>query len=131
MRSSADVERHADRVAGVEARAANLGELPARAQVTRAPLGVRLESPRCKHHGLAFDFESFTVLPHHHPADAVVVRHQRNRARVVPDLDALLLRDLRERIHQARAAAHHLEREPAPELELAADIERLPVPKPR
>jgi hypothetical protein len=45
------------------------------------------------------------VLPDHHAVDAVVVRDERKRARVVPDLDALLLRDLRERIHQTRAAA--------------------------
>ena len=39
-----------------------------------------------------------------------------------------LLRDLRERLDQARPAAHRLDREAAPELELAADLERLPAP---
>src|SRR5205823_11395523 len=32
-----DIERHADAVAGVEARAAHLGEIPARAEIKRAP----------------------------------------------------------------------------------------------
>src|SRR5207247_9034052 len=49
-RLCADVERHADRVAGVEPRAAHLGELPAGAQVARAPFGIRLESSRREDH---------------------------------------------------------------------------------
>src|SRR5690606_39437454 len=47
----ADVERHADAVAGVEARAAHLGDVPAGAEIARAPLGVGLEAAAGEHHG--------------------------------------------------------------------------------
>ncbi len=44
VRRGADVERHADAVAGVEARAAHLGELPAGPEIARAPFGVGFEA---------------------------------------------------------------------------------------
>src|SRR5262249_52788342 len=40
----------------------------------------------------------------------------------------VLLRDLRERIHQPRAAADRFQREATPELELVVDLEGLPAP---
>src|SRR6185503_19753794 len=43
-RRGADVERHMDHVAGIEARAADLRELPPRSQVARAPLWIGLEA---------------------------------------------------------------------------------------
>src|SRR5205814_2115789 len=46
----------------------------------------------------------------------------------VPDLDCALFRDLRQGIDQSRAAADRFEREAAPELEPAFDLERLPPP---
>ena len=128
VRRGADRERHLDRVAGVEARAAHLGELPARAHIARAPFGVGLEAAGRKNHRLRFYLKSFPGFSDHHPMNAIVVRNERNRARLVPVLDAVLLRDLRQRLDQARPAAHRLEREAAPELELAADVEGLPAP---
>src|SRR6185295_1874689 len=58
----ADVERHADRVAGVEARAAHLGELPARTQVARAPFRIRLEAAGRQNNGFAFDLHSLAIF---------------------------------------------------------------------
>src|SRR5207247_10355328 len=49
-------------------------------------------------------------------------------ARLVPDVDAALSRRLRERVDQPGTAAHGLDGEPAPELEAAFHLERLPVP---
>src|SRR5258708_12965821 len=41
----ADIERHADAVAGVEAGAAHLGEVPARPEIARAPFRLALAAP--------------------------------------------------------------------------------------
>jgi len=60
--------------------------------------------------------------------DALIVRDQRNGARLVPDVDAVLSRRLRERVDEPGAAAHGLDGEPAPELEAAFHLERLPPP---
>ncbi len=43
------IERHLQAVAGVEARAAHLGEIPARAEIFGAPLGVALETAAGEH----------------------------------------------------------------------------------
>jgi hypothetical protein len=48
-RRSADLGRHADAVAGVEARAAHLGEVPARPEVAGAPFRVSLEAAAGQH----------------------------------------------------------------------------------
>ena len=49
-RHGADVQRHLDAVAGVEAGAAHLGEVPARAEIARAHLGIGLEPAAGQHH---------------------------------------------------------------------------------
>src|SRR3546814_5552112 len=46
----ADIQRHADAVARVEASAAHLRQLPARPQVARPPLGIGLETAAGEHH---------------------------------------------------------------------------------
>ena len=125
-RGGADVERHADHVAGVEARAAHLGQLPARAEVARAPLGVGLEAAAGEHHGFRLHLDRLAFLSHAHAVHAAVVGDQRGRARAVPDLHAVLLRRPGPGLDQPFAAADGLDGEPAPELELAVDLERLP-----
>ncbi len=121
----ADVERHLDHVAGVEARAAHLGELPARSEIARAPLGVRLEAAARKHHALRTHFDGSAVLLDAHAVHAVVIGDQRDRACRIPDLHAVLLRGLGPGLHQSFAAAPGFDRESAPELELAVDLECL------
>src|SRR3984893_8910623 len=44
-RSCANVDRHADAVAGVVARAAHLGQIPAGAEIARAPFRIGLKTP--------------------------------------------------------------------------------------
>ena len=60
---------------------------------------------------------TFTLTPRHH----VAVVDQRDAARAVADLDAVLLGELEMLLDQARAAALGFHREAAPELELAVD----------
>ena len=79
-RLGADVERHADAVAGVEAGAAHLGELPAGAQVARAHLGVGLEAAGRQHHAFAGDLDGLALVADAHALDAVVVADE-GRAR--------------------------------------------------
>src|SRR5207247_1934201 len=93
-RLRADVERHADRVAGVEARAAHFGELPAGAQVARAPLGIRLKAACGEHYRPAFNFYGLPCFFQDHTVDSVIIRNQRNGASFVPDVDAVLSRRL-------------------------------------
>ena len=57
----ADVERHLQAVADVEARAAHLGEFPARAEVARAHLGVGLEAAAGEHHRLRAEFDGLAL----------------------------------------------------------------------
>src|SRR5204863_1517826 len=70
---SADLERRADSVAGVEARAAHLGQLPVGAQVARTHLLVGLEAAGGEDDGAArnraFPFRSKRA----HAGDGVVV----------------------------------------------------------
>ena len=60
----------------------------------------------------------------------IASRSMRSRLAMVPFArrPAHILRDLRQRLDQARPAAHRLDRQAAPELELAADVERLAAP---
>src|SRR6185295_4009619 len=129
VRRRADLERHADRVAGVEARAAHLGELPARAHVARSPFGIRLESSRSQYYGCGGQGFRLALVLDHHSMNPGVIRDQRDGSCAVHDLDARLLRELRQRFDQPRPAADRFHREAAPELELAADLERLPAPR--
>ena len=76
-RRGADVERHADAVAGVEAGAAHLRELPARAEVAGAPLGVRFEAAAGEDHGPGLDVVKLALLLHAHPGDRMPVVAER------------------------------------------------------
>src|SRR5262249_50065853 len=69
----ADVERHADAVTGVEARAAHLGQLPAGPQVARAPFGVGLKAARGQHHALGRDLAGPARRAHAYAPDAGVI----------------------------------------------------------
>ena len=73
VRHGADLERHADAVAGVEARTAHLGELPVRAEIAAAPLRIRLEPATGKHHRAARQFRRAPVDAGDHAMHAVVV----------------------------------------------------------
>jgi len=125
-RHGADLERHADAVAGVEAGAADLGEFPAGTEIAGAHFGVGLKAAGGEHDAACAHLGGAAVVLDSHAPDAVVIGDQRQRARIVGNRDALLLRDRRVRLDQARAAAPGLDGEAAPELELALDLVGLP-----
>src|SRR5208282_3063557 len=50
VRHRANVERHANSIAGVEARAAHLREIPIRPEITRTPFRIRLEAAAREDH---------------------------------------------------------------------------------
>ena len=124
-RLRADLERHAQAVAGIEPRAAHLGEIPVRPEIAGAPLGVGLEPAAGEDHRLAAQLPGLALLAHAHTAHAAIVRQQADRARLVAHLDRFPRRRLVQRLDEPGSAARGLDREPAPELELAADLERL------
>ena len=124
----ADVQRHADAFAGVEPRAAHLGEFPAGAQVAGAPFGVGLEAAAGQHHGLGADIAGAAALPDADAPDAVVVRDQLPRRRAELDRHALGAGEPVERVHKTWTAAPGLDGQPAPELEAAVDAIGLAAP---
>ena len=75
-RARADVQRHADAVAGVEAGAAHLGEVPAGAEIARAPFGIGLEAAAGEHDRLAAQLAFDAVVPDAHAFDADAVDRQ-------------------------------------------------------
>ena len=119
-RTCADGERHANAVAGVEARAADLGEIPSRPEIARAPFRIGFEAAAGEHHRLGAQFLRRAIAAHPHAFDAVAVIKQIERARPVANFDAALLRGGGEHGDKARPAADRLHRQPAPELESAA-----------
>ncbi len=94
-RARADLQRHADAVAGVEAGAAHLGEVPAGAEIARAPFRIGLEAAGGEDHRLAADLAVAAVVTDAHALDAVAGVDERERAGLVADLDAALLGGLR------------------------------------
>src|SRR5262249_3452725 len=124
-RARADLHRHTDTVAVVEAGAAHLGEVPARPGIGGAPLGVGFEAAAGEHHCFAVDLALDAVVADAHAIHAYAVEHEAQRAGAVADVDAALRRGVGEHLDQAGTAADRLDREAAPELELAVDLECL------
>src|SRR5262249_7724888 len=125
-RLCADLERHADAIAGVEPRSAYFCQIPVGSEIARAPFRIGLEPPAREDDRLGAQLTRLALLPHAHAANTAIVREQRNRAGLVEHLNALARRRLVQRLDEPRPAARGLDGEPAPELELAADLERLP-----
>src|SRR5262249_31729679 len=73
----------------------------------------------------AADLALAAVVTDAHALDAVAVVDERERAGLVADFDAALLRGFGQHLNEAGAAADGFDREAAPELELAVDLERL------
>ena len=126
--AGADGERHLDPVAGVEARAAHLGQFPARPEIARPHLGVALEAAGGEHHRGRAQLVDAPPILHLDAVDLEAVVQQAGGAAAVADLDPALARRLRFRLDQAGAAAPGLHRQAAPELELAVHLEGLPAP---
>src|SRR5262245_5650493 len=121
----ADVRRHADAVAGVEARAAHLGEVPAGPEITRAPLGIGFEAAAREHDRFAAQLAFDALVADAHARHPHAVVDEAEPARAVTNLDAAFGRGIGEHLDEAGSAPHRLDGEAAPELELALDLERL------
>src|SRR3546814_8563079 len=91
----ADIQRHADAVARVEAAAAHLRQLPARPQVARPPLGIGFETAAGEHHSGCAKVVDAPAMLHPHAGDAVTVGQQGEGPRAIAHLDAVVARDPR------------------------------------
>ena len=83
----ADIQRHADAVAGVEAGAAYLGQFPARPQIACAPFQVGLETATGQDYGLALDVVNLPAALDPHAGDRVSVESQIDDPRPVSNFD--------------------------------------------
>jgi hypothetical protein len=121
----ADVERHLEPVALIEARAAHFRELPAWPEIARAHFGVGFEASARKDHRLRAKLHRLTVLLHLDAAHGRAVVDERRRARVVEDFDAGFLDRRVEILDEPCAPARHLDRHAPEELALPVDEPRL------
>ena len=122
----ADVERHADAVAGVVSCAAHLRHVPARAEIARPPFPVRLEAAAGEHHRARADLLLRPIGQDADAFDALAAAQQRHRARAVANRDAVLGRCLVFGFDQARAAAVRIDDDTAKKLEPALVLVGLP-----
>ena len=125
VRLGADLQRHVDAGAGVEAGAAHLGEIPGRSEIARAHLSVALEAAAGQHDCLGADPDLAALVAGDDAAHDAVFLDQRHRRRLVVDGNAGLHGGLVLKIDQARPAAPGFDREAAPELVLAVHLEGL------
>src|SRR6516225_10717812 len=93
-RARANGERHANAVAGIEARAAHSGEVPSGPEIACAPFSIGFEAAACQHHRAGAQFADAAIRANAHPADAVAVIKQIERARTKADANAAFLRRL-------------------------------------
>ena len=123
--AGANVERHPQAIAHVEARPAHFRQFPARAEVARAPLRVSLEAAACEHHCARVEVDGLAADLGFYTQHALAVVDQRYSTRFVENLDAFFDGCIGEVLHQARAAARHLDRHAPEEFALARDDGRL------
>ena len=119
VRRRAGLQRHADAVAGVEAAAAHLRQLPAGAEIAGAPFRVGLEAAGGEHHRPGAHGLDPAIVLEPDALDPVAVMDQAERPRAVADADTGRPGDLRVAVDQAGPAAPGLQRQPAPEAEAA------------
>src|SRR5262249_21625175 len=81
--AGAGIHRHAEAVAGVEARAAPLGEVPAGPEITRAPLGIGFEAAAREHDRFAAQLAFDALVPNAHAHHPHAVMDEAERARAV------------------------------------------------
>ena len=122
----ADLQRHADAVAGVEAAAAHFRQLPAGAEIAGAPFRIGLEAAGGEHHRLRRNRLDPAILLEADAAHRVAVVDQVQHPRAVADADPRRPGNPGVAVDEAGPAAPGLQRQPAPEAEAAVDPERLP-----
>ena len=123
------LERHTDPVPGVVPGAAHLGQIPARAQVARPPLGVGLEATGREHDGVGLEVATMPLdgASHalHDTAIGRLTADELEPSRLVVHRDAQPLGLVEQVVHESGATADHLEDRAAPEREASLVAERL------
>src|SRR5271165_1065262 len=123
---SAEVERHLQPLAGVETRAAHLGEVPVGPEISGPHLGIGLEAAAGEDHRLGAQVMNAAPMAHPHALDAAVALQETDRRGLVEHSDPVMRGARVQRLHQFLAAAPDMAGETAPEFELAVDPKRLP-----
>src|SRR5262249_45799764 len=121
----ADVDGHADSVAGVKPRAAHLRQVPAGPEIARTPLRIRLETAAREHDLFAAQLGFDAVVAHAPPAHPHTAIQQAQRARAVANFDPTFGGCAREHLDQTGPAPDRLDGQAAPEFELTFDLEGL------
>ena len=103
--AGADLEGHAEAIAGVEARAAHLGQLPARTKVARPPLGVGLEAAAGEHDRPRGEITKRSAASYPHAVHAHTVPQERQGPRLEEDLDPTPAGRRRQGLDEPGAAA--------------------------
>ena len=125
----ADLQGHADALSGVEAAAADLGQVPAGAEIAGSPFTIGLKAAAGEHHCGGADLDPAPGDASAHPLDAALVGQQP----LGPGLVERKTTPCRAPaappgLQQTGAAAPGLNREAAPELEAAVHLESLAAP---
>src|SRR5690349_19834000 len=121
----ADVERHANAVAGVVPRPADFRDVPARTEIARTPLTIGFETASREHNGFRADLLLDAVVDHAHALHAAAAANQCDHLRVVTNVDAVLLCCRVLRLHETATATRGLHDGAAEEFELAFMLERV------
>ena len=129
-RPRAEVEQHAQHLAGVVLGAAHLHHVGVAGEVARAHLRIGLEAARTRDHRLGHEIIAAVRAAHRHAFDpAQIAQHAADR-RLEADLDAEALGDLPPLRELTGPATRHVDRDAALEIALAVDLgmllQRLP-----
>src|SRR5438105_850719 len=115
----ADVQRHADAVAGVVARAAHLRQVPSRTEIARPPFAVGFEAAAGEHERTRTDQFLAAIDQHPYTLDARRTAQQRHRACAKADADTVFRGCFVFRFHQPGAPAVGIDDDATEKLELA------------
>src|SRR5215467_1497644 len=130
-RRGADVERHADTVAGVVTGTAHFREIPTGSEIARAPFRIGFETAASKHDRSGTQLADFALLAGADAFDAIAVEEQIDAAGRIAGFEAALFRSFGDQRHQPRTSTHRLHCKPAPNLEPALHLQRLAAVDPK
>src|SRR5262249_10908623 len=125
VRAGADIERHANALPRVVPRATHLGQVPARAQIPRAPFGIGLDPAGRDHDRTAMQFADIVAVFDAYARNFGAVIDEIGRPCIVADLDTVFLARCLHHGDETFAAADRLDGQSTPELETSVDFKGL------